>query len=227
MDSRVRMGGAALLVLLLAAAGPALANDDTIDGGRRWALGWEGGLTVRHAFGPWDLSLTAGPDDLDADSERTTWDSTLPDSLQADPGRTTDYERDGRIVRLAAGRELTRHRTLSLHGTFGVMRRWVDVTNRSEDYYPDRTPRYWGVSTSEYDTWGFDLGLRMAWRPAPIVSIQVRAGLVLELEDRAAVVETHYVDSGRVTRSRESSEETSLSDYGPTGTGSIEFFFWF
>ncbi|HPF71697.1 MAG TPA: hypothetical protein PLQ13_13560, partial [Candidatus Krumholzibacteria bacterium] len=164
--------------LALACATAAMA-DDAPGRVRTWAFGWEDGLTLRKAFGLWDVSLSAGPSDWLQRTDTYSWDTDLPDSTQGGLSHEYDDSRESGFVRVSAARELTRWRTLSLHGGCGVRYLWGNEWDTSVNYDSGGAVSYRRRTEYHEDRFSVDLGVRMAWRPVPIVSVQLRAGLVL------------------------------------------------
>lgn len=217
----------ALVVVLLLSAASAAAGTGGGERARNWALGWEDGVTLRRALGPWDLGLSAGPDDWLWEQETYVWRADWPDSVQ---GTLDDEHKDHResgYVRLGVARELTAWQTLSMQATLSGQYTWVNSEYKS--VYYDWSSDNHETRTRDFhsDAYVVALGARIAWRPVPFISIQTRLGLAYRSLTGNRIAESYDDLAGLRERTESPEQEASFYDYGYGGTGSLEFFVWF
>ncbi len=231
MTLPTRVGLLVTLVILVTVQ-PLLAETAVDNRERKWGLGWQEGLTLRRAMGPWQVGVSAGPDDWLRDIETRSWNDEEPDSLQ---GRLSDLDEDRResgYVRLQVARRLVVEAPLAFMVETSLRYRWSDVRNRDEYWVPKYG--YEGSTTSDYFTkeWTLGLALRLAWRPLAMLTIETDFGLVYSWEETERAYESirvdyedpedsyHHVD-GSYTKSH------SFGDTGWRGLVSLDFIVWF
>ena len=223
--TRTWMGAVCALLLL---AAPAAARDQD-DGGRdrHWALGWEDGVTLRRDLGLWDVSVSAGPQDWLDNSDRYSWNTEWPDSLQGQVTSSYDDHHESGFVRLTVARQLGAWDDFTLHATGAGAYTWSNANGTSVHWYSSQPEPDRRVTASHEDAWAAALGFRLAWRPLPYLGLHTRLGVILRSETGWRTETYRDGADGGITSYEEPYRSLTFNDYGATGTGSIEFFVWF
>lgn len=215
-----------ILVAAVCAAGTARAEGQ--DRGRAWGLGWDNGLTVRRLVGPWELGVSAGPNDARGDDYTYTSSPDLPDSVSGGLTDSTVDRRESGFVRLYAAHPLAAYRTLQLSAVGGAGYSWSDMSTTDRHYYA--WDNGWRTERRDIftDTWQVTAGFRVAWFPVPFLSLETEFGLSLRWVDRTTKVYDLNADDLVPTQSHATSSDNYFEDYGPYSlTSDIQLVVWF
>lgn len=213
-------------LLVLAIAGAVAAQDQPAT--RTWAFGWDDGLTLRHRLGPWQVGLSAGPNDHLSDSYRQSFDPDLADSLQGTLTQEgTDRDESG-FVRLSVTRDVAAHRSLGLAALASAGYAW---SNQSRD---DRNYDLWdadwreGRRLDEWDRYDVHLGARLSWQPVPFLTLETEFGLAYQWRDFETEQWQRWPGDAVWSRTITTGRDQSFTDFGPYDlTYDVQILLWF
>ncbi len=191
-----------------------------------WGLGWSDGLTLRFRPGPWELDLSAGPDDYLIKEERWNAIATHPEPVQGRLEVPVDEREEHGWVRMRAGRILRQRDSLSLTAFAGLTYEWVDHQERQLELDP---------LVGDYDTfeldrftdfWILEAGLRPVWQVTNWLGLEFSFGLryVWQQWDQSATWTWAGVEAP--DSSAASGTGNRFQDFGWEGISSLGFIFW-
>ena len=221
-----------VVVHLVMAAGVAAAAEEA-ERERDWALGWDNGIVLRRQLGLWHVGVTAGPNDRLADDESQVWNVDEPDSLQGRSDGESSEHRESGFVGLEIGRRVTAYRNFGLAATTGLQYRWAD--SRSETSWPWSSAIADGEDQRNHDiirdtfesSWILALGVRLSWRPLPIIGLELKYGLTYEWYDQTETSWERYPGELEWDRRDSSRHRQSFNDYGFYNITSVAVMVWF
>lgn len=216
------------LLLLLQGAVP--AAEASVGAEKKWALGWEEGMTLRYRTGSgWLFSVGGGPQDyLHKEELRANLlgdPSSLHDLLQV----PVDTREEHGWVRIQAGKELLQPQPSGFMVTafssltfewFNHQERQLLLDELVHEYDTFELDRHTG-------RWIFALGLRPSYRVTDWFSVETAFGVGFIHDDWDETVKrTHAGVTGHDTEITDGRDQWA-QDFGFDGAGAVQFFFWF
>jgi len=219
MNARMVVACLAGGLLLLAPGNVAAGDQDTTDF-RRWGIGWDDGIAVRHHFSPsWGIGLQIKPGIRDHDSET---EFTRPDP-QYDYDDVYTEERSSIMIGAMAFRQAQLGKWLGI----GPYCRVYYEHESSERYRYNTGSSSWVTSDVKTDVISIEVGIRPTFRFDERLVLETRFGIGLSNQWIGA--EDRSLSGGQFNTKSQDADATTFTTFGQDlGPGSVlQFIIYF